>query len=1072
MQRTTLVAAMAAMLAFSVQAANPDAVMTGAARKALELKLTQADAQGQVYIQQSFTNPGETSLPTGWRKPGWNKGTVALDPTTGNLLIDGRANGTQMTGLMLPAALESLSNYRVDVEYTIDATLNNDAARWVSVMYRTSPETGAIAYDPYHQFAIRQNAAASNGTEFALRTGGNWRVESIKPFPEIIDKAKTYRATVIVHGNRVRQYLNDTLQHDTTITSGLAQGGIGLQTAGALYRVKSVKVTEQITPLPEFDLPIAVQDTGTAASMAPSLVQGMTSLAAKAGDGSSNSLYTLDSALNLRGTGGEALGTLQELFAQTSRITVPVVRVQDQATVDALVAFSNDVRTLGDITFVSDNVGLLADLRARLSATRTAVDFTAAALPDNSGSLLRIVGETNRAGAKIAILPPALTTRANVSYLQRMLITVWAQSDAGTAQDAANVLTTGVNGVVSTRSALFADVLRQLPANTLLRKPLITGHRGMPAGGDYDENTLESAKAAVDAGADAVENDIYITKDGHLVIMHDATVDRTTNGSGAIENMTLAEVKALRTKGKGLEVPTMREFFQAFKGKPITHFIEIKSGTPSVVAKLKEEMAAEATADQSVAISFDTAQLERSREQIPELTLGLLNTNADGTVPMESLRKVLDATQTNGSTYNPSYGGVKRETLEAAKHRGTTYWPWTLNGEADFYKFYSWGIHGITTDFARWAKAFPVEIEAAGVPAKIELNQPLSLDVKLTTQGKVSSVTAANELVLIGGTAQADAPVDGKLTFKTAGTAFVLPGYRHQMGTSSYSYVIVGKPVALVVGDGTGSVTGTSNSTSGGSVACSGAVPGQSSACTITPMPGYAVAGVAPGGDCPAGAWNADFTVYTTGVIQGNCSVNFSFKPLPVEASLAVVGKSGSVSATVTGGGTGLWAFDAGSALSVAAAQSTPENVRFPFGVTSFKLNGGEAGQQATVELVYPEALPTDAKYYKYGKTKANAEAHWYVFGGAQISGNKVTLTLTDGEDGDSDLVANGSISDPGGVGVAAAGPVTPPAGNVAPVPTLGAGGLIGLSWAVGALAWMRSRRSRRNQRSDGALTH
>ena len=70
------------------------------------------------------------------------------------------------------------------------------------------------------------------------------------------------------------------------------------------------------------------------------------------------------------------------------------------------------------------------------------------------------------------------------------------------------------------------------------------------------------------AGADAVENDIYITTDDHLVIMHDDTVNRTTTGTGAVEGMSLDQVKALRTKGKGYQVPTMREYFQTFKDKP------------------------------------------------------------------------------------------------------------------------------------------------------------------------------------------------------------------------------------------------------------------------------------------------------------------------------------------------------------------------------------------------------------------------------------------------------------------------------------------------------------------------
>ncbi|MGB3067780.1 MAG: IPTL-CTERM sorting domain-containing protein [Ottowia sp.] len=1055
MQNPKLLAAMAALLSFPVHTAlaadlagTRSAPVQRVSAKSLQVK---ADAVATVYVDQSFSNPAATGLPSGWRTPAWNKGSVSIEPATGNLIIDGRADSYNMTAAILPADLEGLSNYRVDVEFTMDAA--NDTGRWMSVMYRTSPASGTIAHEPYHQFALRQNAAASNGTEFAYRNGGSWSVQSTKAFTETLSSTKTYRATVIVYGNRVRQYLNDVLLHDATTMAGLEKGGVGLQTAGAKMRVKSIKVTQQLTPLPEFDMPVAVQDTGTAASMAPTLVQSMSTLAAQS-DGSSNSLFTLDSSLNLTGAGGQSLGTLRDVFSQTTRVTVPVVRIKDQATVDALRAFSNDVHALSDITFLSDNVQVLSYARQQLPAIRTAVDFSASALSNDTASLLKISGDTNRAGAKIALLPANLIQREFVAHLQRLLITVWASSDASSAEQAAQVLTTGVNGVLAANSAVFAEVMRKLPANTLLRKPLVVGHRGMPAGGENDENTLEGSQAAVAAGADAVENDIYITTDGHLVIMHDSTVNRTTNGTGAIESMTLAQVKALRTKTKNWQVPTLREYFQAFKNKPITHFIEIKSGTPSVVTQLKKEIAEEGVAEQSIAISFDTAQMKRSTSEIPELALGFLGGSADSGNVLNDVRNVLNATQGNNSTFNPSYGGLKRETMEAAKHRGTTFWPWTLNTAADFYKYYSWGTNGITTDYAKWASDFPVEIAAAELPAAIALNEPVSLDVNLTTQIGEKLATRANELVLLGGTATAGTPSNGTVTFTSAGTAVVLPGYRYKMGDGTYSYVIVSKPVTLFVGGSTGSVTGIPNSATGGEVACSGAVPGQTSACAVTPKPGYQLVDVSAGSDCPVGSWNIDRTVYTTGVLTGNCTVQFDFAAAPAEASLGAVGKEGSVQAQVSGGGTGLWAFDASHALEVSAASGAPSNMSFPFGLAGFTLSGGEAGSQATVELTYPQTLPTGAKYYKFGKTADNTQDHWYEYPNATISGNKVVLTLTDGTTGDDDLAANGVIRDPGGIAVLADAPAT----TLTPVPTLGHGALALLSGGLGLLAWRRKR--------------
>ncbi|MDR0259452.1 MAG: IPTL-CTERM sorting domain-containing protein [Comamonas sp.] len=1048
---------MASLLIFTTQTTvAADLSVQTQAGQALEAKLAVADPQGKVYVDQVFNNKTATALPAGWRPASWNKGTASIEASTGNLLIDGRKDSNAMTAVLLPVELENLSNYRVDVEFSLEK--QNNATRWGSVMYRTSPSTNSPAHEPYYQFAVRQTATADSGTEFALRKAAGWSVLAKKAFTEVISPTKTYSASVVVHGNRVRQYLNGNLQQDTLMSADMAQGGIGMSTAGLIMRVKSIKVTEQITPLPEFDMPVVVQDSGSPAAMAPTLVQAAEDLQSLAGTGASNALWTLDSSLNLLDAKGSTVGTLAAYFAQPNRNTIPLLRIQDEATLKALATFSDQVHNLADLTLLSSDVALLKQARAALPKLRTAVDFSARNLSTSKADLLTIVGDTNRAGAKIAILPESLTDRAFVAHLQRLLITVWSNAEAATPEQAAKVLVSGVNGVVSANSAAYTEVLRKLPANTLLRKPLVIGHRGMPS--REDENTLESAKAAVAAGADAVENDIYITTDDHLVIMHDDTVTRTTNGTGNVEDMSLEQVKALATKTKGYKVPTMREYFQAFKEQPITHVIELKSSNPRIIAQLKKEMAEEGVADQSVAISFIADQLKRSGEQMPELTGGFLNSIADSADVPASVRNVLEATQANSSTFNPSYTAIRQSTMEAAKHRGVTFWPWTVNDPATFYKYYSWGTHGITTNDAYLASNFPVEIAAKPQAAALALNEPLSLGVTLTTQLRAQNDSVATDLVYLGGTATAVPDGQGGLSFSSAGTAIVMPGYRHQMD-ATYSYVIMGQPVTLVVGDGSEGVVGTPNVPDSGNVSCSSAVPGQASTCAVEPQPGYQLVGLAADSSCPAGQWNADKTAYTTGTISAQCQVRFDFEAKPASASLAPVGKDGEMQATVRGGGTGLWAFDAAQAVAVSPAAAAPNGVSFPFGVVSLQLTGGQPGERATVEMTYPQALPADAKYYKYGKTADNNQDHWYVYPNASISGNKVVLTLTDGQTGDDDLQANGVIRDPGGVAVLADDPGTPgtPGATATPVPTLGHAALALLSGGMGLLAWRRKRK-------------
>lgn len=109
----------------------------------------------------------------------------------------------------------------------------------------------------------------------------------------------------------------------------------------------------------------------------------------------------------------------------------------------------------------------------------------------------------------------------------------------------------------------------------------VAGHRGWLE--KYPENTIASFKGAIELGVDQIETDIRITKDGELVIFHDATVDRTTNGTGEVRDFTLKELKELDAgsyrdpKFRGEQVPTLREFMELIKDHPtLTINLELK----------------------------------------------------------------------------------------------------------------------------------------------------------------------------------------------------------------------------------------------------------------------------------------------------------------------------------------------------------------------------------------------------------------------------------------------------------------------------------------------------------------
>ena len=109
----------------------------------------------------------------------------------------------------------------------------------------------------------------------------------------------------------------------------------------------------------------------------------------------------------------------------------------------------------------------------------------------------------------------------------------------------------------------------------------VAAHRGWSE--KYPENTMAAFQAAIDIGVDQLETDVRVTRDGELVLIHDATVDRTTNGTGKVNDKTFGEIRALDAgsyKGeefKGAQIPTLREFLELVKDHPtITLDVELK----------------------------------------------------------------------------------------------------------------------------------------------------------------------------------------------------------------------------------------------------------------------------------------------------------------------------------------------------------------------------------------------------------------------------------------------------------------------------------------------------------------
>ncbi len=147
-------------------------------------------------------------------------------------------------------------------------------------------------------------------------------------------------------------------------------------------------------------------------------------------------------------------------------------------------------------------------------------------------------------------------------------------------------------------------------------------HRGGPGSGGAPEGTLAAFEASIRAGADWLEFDVRRTVDGELVVLHDATVDRTTDGSGAVRDLTLAEVRALDAGG-GARIPTVEEVVRlaATTGVPILPEIKDGSRSPGVTGQLVELLREAGYLDRAVIQAFEAETLEELHRLAPEVSV-------------------------------------------------------------------------------------------------------------------------------------------------------------------------------------------------------------------------------------------------------------------------------------------------------------------------------------------------------------------------------------------------------------------------------------------------------------------
>jgi glycerophosphoryl diester phosphodiesterase len=216
-------------------------------------------------------------------------------------------------------------------------------------------------------------------------------------------------------------------------------------------------------------------------------------------------------------------------------------------------------------------------------------------------------------------------------------------------------------------------------------------HRG--AKGYEPENTLKSFQKALDLNADGIELDVHLSADEHIIVIHDETTDRTTNGKGFVNTFSLSELKSFSIDGK-YQIPTLNEVFDLVDKKCLIN-IELKGlGTARKVVNLIEEYIAEKNWNYHhfTVSSFDWNLLQETSNLNSKIQIGVLTeTDLESALAFAELIKA--------HAIHPDYHLLNSENVKQMQQQGFLVLPWTVDEEEDIQKIKSYNVDGIITDF-------------------------------------------------------------------------------------------------------------------------------------------------------------------------------------------------------------------------------------------------------------------------------------------------------------------------------------------------------------------------------------
>ena len=341
---------------------------------------------------------------------------------------------------------------------------------------------------------------------------------------------------------------------------------------------------------------------------------------------------------------------------------------------------------------------MIGDVRSKYSVVRGIYDASNQKLSGKDAGFT-LAGEACSAQAQVVLLEDNVS-RSVVEQIQARSMLVWVSTDTS-VENIWMAATSGCFGIVNSDPSVTKQVLSDMDEDTLIRPVYIAGHRGYPK--KFNENSVEGVEGAFKVGATHAEIDLRLTADGHIVIMHDATIDRITNGTGNVSQMKLEEVRKYKIVDNVMlagqsEIPTLDDMLEILEKEEFSDklmILEIKDNSPEIPDKIAEVIDKHPDVrNRLLFIAFSENILPDLAEKMPDIPRGFL----DSLSTDDFLRRMSPVNAFIDNILAAQLVSVAN--AEMLRDYGYSVWAWTYNDVGALVSGMHAGFLGLTANNA------------------------------------------------------------------------------------------------------------------------------------------------------------------------------------------------------------------------------------------------------------------------------------------------------------------------------------------------------------------------------------